>query len=119
MKNGNRTPKIHVLNGEYLMFEDDNIELALFLRQVVPQLQSAMEPYYRRLQAAEKFNIIEVFGMLELWREHIAFLWAGHSPRQQPAFENRIREEWNEVRAIQKQIYEKVEREYERRKAAS
>jgi hypothetical protein len=114
--NGNH---FEILNGEYLMFYDDDIELALFLRKVVPQLQSVMEPYYRRLQAGEKLNIIEVFGMLELWRQHIAFLWAGHSPRQQPAFQEKIRESWNEVRAMQKQIYRKCEAELERRKAVS
>jgi hypothetical protein len=112
-------PLIEIWKGEELIFHDDDLSLAQFLRKVVPQFQSLMEPYYRRLRAGEKLGIIEVFGMLELWRESIAFMWAGHEPHQQPAFEEKIRELWNEVRATQKQIYEKVEREYERRKAAS
>jgi len=47
------TPKLQILNGEYIMFYDDDIELALFLRKVVPQFQSAMGPYLHRLEAGD------------------------------------------------------------------
>jgi|SRR6516164_7845072 hypothetical protein len=120
-------PKIEIidgefimLNGEYLMpIEEDDAELRKFLRKCLPELWEVMKPYHDRLKAGEKLNLIELFGMFEMWREHMSFLWMGHSPRQQPAFENLIREDWLAVREAQQRIYDKCVAELERRKAVS
>ena len=112
------TPKIHILNGDYLMFEDDDIELALFLRKVVPQLLPKIERWRRTIEGGQ-FGIMEV---LEMWREYqsdAGLLFAAHSPRQQPAFIEKIKDDWLEIKALEKQLYEKAVRELERRKAAS
>jgi hypothetical protein len=105
-------------NGNPVNLEEmgDDEMLHIFMRKALPEIWSVLEPYHSRLQAGEKLTILELFAMFELWREYMAFLWMGHSPRQKPAFENLIREDWLAVREAQKQIYKKVEREYERRK---
>jgi hypothetical protein len=107
-------------NGKPINLEEmgDDEMLHLFMRKALPELWSELEPYHSRLKAGEKLSIIELFGMFELWRQHMSFVWAAHSPRQQPAFENFIRDDWIAVREAQHCIYEKVEREYEKRKAA-
>jgi hypothetical protein len=78
-----------------------------------------MKPWHDRLKAGERLSLLELFAMLELWREQTAFLWMGHSARQAPAFENLIRKDWLAVREAQQHIYDKAVKELERRKAAS
>jgi len=110
--NGNPEPRIDILNGDYLFFRDDDISLSIFLRKVGPEILDLMMPL--------KLNLIELFGMLELWREQMAFVWAAHSPgRQQEGFEDSIRDVWNEVRVAQQRIYDRAVKELERRKAMS
>jgi len=108
-------------NGKVINLEEmgDDEMLRVFLRKVWPEVLDAMEPYFSRLRAGEKFNAIEMFAMLQLWRELISYIWMGHSPRQQPAFETLIREDWLAVREAQQHIYQKCEAELERRKAMS
>jgi hypothetical protein len=105
-------------NGKAINLEEmgDDEMLHVFLRKALPEFCSLIEAFLSQLRAGEKFNAIELFAVLQGWREIIAYIWAAHSPRQQPAYENLIREDWNHIRAMQKQIYKKVEREYERRK---
>ena len=116
--NGNRTPKFDIIGGEYLEFRDDDLSLGMFLRKVGPQIWDLMKPFQQRMDAGEKLNIIELFGMLELWRQQIALVWAAHSPgRQQETFQNKIRDMWNDVRVAQQRIYDRCVEELERRKA--
>jgi len=118
--NGNPEPRIDILNGDYLFFRDDDFSLSIFLRKVGPEILDLMMPFKRRMDAGEKLNLIELFGMLELWREQMAFVWAAHSPgRQQEGFEDSIRDVWNEVRVAQQRIYDRAVKELERRKAMS
>jgi len=114
-----KNSKIEIINGEYLLFEDDDAGLHQFMRKVLPEFWAELEPYHSRLKAGVRLSLLELFAMLELFRQQMGFIWAAHSPRQQPAFENLIREQWNEVRVAQQHIYEKCERELERRKAMS
>ena len=100
MKNGNPEPKIEVIDGEFITLngeyitpiDDDYAELRKFLRKCVPELWEVMKPWHDRLKAGEKLTLLELFAMLELWREQTAFLWMGHSPRQQKGFEELIRD---------------------------
>jgi len=118
--NGNIEPKIQILNNDYIDFLDDDISLAMFLRKVGPEIWDTLRPFQQRMDAGERLNIIELFGMLELWRQQVAVVWAAHSPgRQQDGFENKIRDTWNEVRVAQQRIYDRCVEEIERRKVAS
>jgi len=113
MKNGT---KIEIINGEYLLFEDDDAGLHQFMRKVLPEFWAELEPYHSRLKSGERLSLLELFAMLELFRQQMAFVWAAHSPRQQVGFENLIREQWNEVRVAQQHIYNKAVKELEKRK---
>ena len=108
-------------NGKHINLEEleDDEELRVFLRKAYPELWSLMRPYAERLERGEKITIAEWVGMISMWREFISFIWMAHSPRQQPAFEESIRESWNEVRATREWIAGKCEAELERRKALS
>ena len=108
-------------NGKVINLEElqDDEELHVFMRKALPEFWAEMEPYHSRLKAGERLSLFELFAMLELFRQQMAFIWAAHSPRQQPAFENLIREQWNEVRVAQRHIYDKAVNELERRKAAN
>jgi hypothetical protein len=117
MKNG-KEPKFEIIRDK-IFWLDDDLSLAQFLRKVWPEVMELMEPYFARVRAGERIPILEGAGALQTWREVIAFVWAAHSPHQQPQFEEKIKDIWNTMRGMQKQIYEKVEREYERRKALS
>ena|SRR5215472_15526871 len=118
--NGSREPHLHIINGEYIEFTDDDISLSVFLRKVGPGILDTLRPFEQRIDAGEKLNIIELFGMLELWRQQIAYVWAAHSPgRQQETFENKIRDVWNDVRVAQQRIYDRCAEELERRRSAS
>jgi len=118
--NGNPKPHFNIINGEYIEFTDDDVSLSVFLRKVGPEILDALRPFQQRIEAGEKLSIVELFGMLELWRELISFVWAAHSPgRQQETFENKIRDAWNDVRVAQKRIYDRCVEELERRKAVS
>jgi hypothetical protein len=97
----------------------DDIGLHKFLRKVYPELWDLMRPYAERLERGDKITVPEWIGMIETWREVISFMWAAHSPRQQPAFEEKIKETWQEVRRVREWIGEKCEAELERRKALS
>jgi len=119
MNNG-QAPRIQILAGEHIDFLDDDASLAMFLRQVGPQIFDNVQYFQQRIDAGEKVNIIDWFGVLEIWRQQIAYVWMAHSPgRQRDGFQEKIKETWNEVRVAQKHIYEKCERELERRKAMS
>src|SRR5215467_15044391 len=104
-------------NGKVINLEEmgDDIMLHEFMQKALPEFWAELEPYHSRLKAGERLSIIELFGMFELWRQQMAFLWAAHSPRQQPAFEELIREDWLAVREAQQHIYDKCEAELERR----
>ena len=122
MNNG-KAPRISIIAGEHIHFmndDDDDVSLSMFLRKVGPEIWDTLRPFQQRMDAGEKLNIIELFGMLELWREQIGFVWAAHSPgRQQETFEHKIRDVWNDVRVAQQRIYDRCVEELERRKAAS
>jgi len=122
MKNG-KAPRISIIAGEHIDFmnpDDDDLSLSMFLRKVGPEILATLWPFQQRMDAGEKLNIIELFAMLELWRQQMAFVWAAHSPgRQQETFQEKIREQWNEVRVAQQRIYDRCAEELERRKAMS
>jgi len=119
MKNGkDETPKFQIVRDK-IFWLDDDLSLAQFLRKVWPEIMELMEPYFARVRAGERINIIEIFGALQLWREVIAYAWAAHSPHQAPQFEEKIRDVWNQMRGMQHEIYAKAEAELERRKVVS
>ena len=80
-------------------------------------LEPLMKFYQLMFSSSEKPTVCDIFAALEVWRQHVGWLYAIH--HDQPAFLEEVREEWNEVREMQKHIYEKCERELERRKAAN
>jgi len=121
----NGAPKFEIHHDHLVMTGDpdedpvvDDYELRQFLRS-----GSGLEPLMAfnelMLRSNEKPTILDIYACLEVWRQHIGCLFAGHSPRQQPAFIEKIRDQWNEVREMQREIFQACEKELERRKRAS
>jgi hypothetical protein len=102
-----RSTQVGIIRDK-IFWLDDDLGLHQFMRKALPEFWAELEPYHSRLKAGERLSLLELFAMFELFRQQMAFVWAAHSERQQPAFENLIREDWIAVREAQKQIYEKV-----------
>jgi hypothetical protein len=117
MNNG-KAPKLEIINDK-IFWLDDDLGLHQFMRKALPEFWAELEPYHSRLKAGERLSLFKLFAMFELFRQQMAFVWAAHSPRQQPAFEDLIREDWIAVREAQQHIYDKAVKELERRKVVS
>jgi len=112
------TPRFEILKEEFLVFYDDDIELARFMRKVIPQLLPKIEAWRCMIDGGQ-FGIKEVMEMVREYRADMGLIFAAHSPAQQPAFIEKIKDGWLEIRALEQELYEKAVRELERRKAAS
>jgi hypothetical protein len=116
--NGNQTPRLQILGGEHLHFYDDDIDYAIFLRRVIPQMLPKLQAWQARLDNGERLSIEELLRMLHECREDLALIWAGANPEQKKVFEERIAAGWLEVKEQERQIYEMAVAEIERRERA-
>jgi hypothetical protein len=105
--------------GDQLAFYDDDIDYAVFLRRVIPQMRPKLEAWQARMDSGVRLSVPELLRMLHECRQDLALIWAGANAAQKKVFEQKIAKGWLEVKEQERQIYEMAVRELERRKALS
>jgi hypothetical protein len=105
--------------GDHIVFFDDDIDYAVFLRRIIPQIRPKLEAWQARMDSGERLTIEELLRMLHECRESLALMWAGANAQQKKVFEQRIAKGWLEVKEQERKIFEMAVRELERRKTMS